>query len=191
MKPLYSLVLLDSFSRFTHRPTQPSPFLKNTTQTGSYYMQGNSTAIGNGLLVNCQQVAYTNDYSYILGIPSYPTGPFLDGNPSQAQDQSAIYEIPLNPFRKQEREFPLGGNIGVFINGVSLLIIGTAWLGIPPPMPFVEALVIRPVLAGLGQAWTGTGTPYPQRWRALTAAKAIQPWETTITIRIHRPSNST
>ncbi len=78
-----------------HAQTHPAitQILQNTTLTGSYYVQGNSTAIDNGLLVNCQQVAYTNDYSYITctGIPSYPTGPFLDGNPSQAQDQSAIY----------------------------------------------------------------------------------------------------
>ncbi len=133
MKPLYSLILFGFFLS-VHAQTNPAitHFLKNTTQTGSYYMQGNSTAIGNGLLVNCQQVAYTNDYSYITctGIPSYPTGPFLDGNPSQAQDQSAIYEIPLNPVPETGTpSSTTGGNIGVFINGVSLFDYrdGVAW----------------------------------------------------------------
>ena len=124
MKPLYSLVVFGFFLS-AHAQTNPAitHFLKNITQTGSYYMQGNSTAIGNGLLVNCQQVAYTNDYSYITctGIPSYPTGPFLDGNPSQAQDQSAIYEIPLNPVPETGTpSSTTSGNIGVFINGVAL-----------------------------------------------------------------------
>ena len=61
MKPLYPLVLFGFFLP-VHAQTNPAitHFLKNTTQTGSYYMQGNSTATGNGLLVNCQQVAYTN-----------------------------------------------------------------------------------------------------------------------------------
>ncbi|MCB0514697.1 MAG: YHYH protein [Chitinophagales bacterium] len=98
-------------------------WLQNTTQTGYYYMQGNSTAISNNTLVNCQEVSYSADWAYIKthGIPAYPTGPFLDGNPSIASDQNAIYKIPLNP--TQNTGTPTAttpGNIGVFINGVSL-----------------------------------------------------------------------
>ena len=60
-------------------------WLQNTTETGTYYISGNSTAISNGELVNCQQVEYSNDFVYITatGIPAYPTGPFLDKQESQ------------------------------------------------------------------------------------------------------------
>ncbi|GAA4108001.1 hypothetical protein GCM10022393_03670 [Aquimarina addita] len=107
-------------------------WLQNTTQIGTYYIDGNSTAITNNLLVNCQKVEYSDDFVYITttGVPSYPTGPFLDGNGTQASDQEAIYQIPLNP--TQNTGTPIsttGGNIGVFINGVSLFDFrdGVAW----------------------------------------------------------------
>ncbi|WP_443633072.1 YHYH protein [Candidatus Marifrigoribacter sp. Uisw_064] len=107
-------------------------FLQNTTETGSYYMAGNSTAINNNILVNCQQVEYSDDFVYIsaTGVPAYPTGPFLDGNPSQSQNQNAIFKLPLDP---QENEGApdntVPGNIGVFVNGVSLFDYrdGVAW----------------------------------------------------------------
>lgn len=107
-------------------------WLHNSTETGSYYVSGNPTAIGNGILVNCQQVEYSNDWVYIRtkGIPSYPTGPFLDGNPSQAADQNRIIRLPLNPTRNTGTLTPThAGNIGVFINGVSLFDYrdGVAW----------------------------------------------------------------
>ena len=40
-------------------------------------------------LVNCQKVEYSSNWVYVTthGIPAYPTGPFLDGNPSIASDQ--------------------------------------------------------------------------------------------------------
>jgi len=98
-------------------------WLQNTTQTGTYYVSGNSTVISNGTLVNCQQVDYSATYVYITteGVPAYPTGPFLDGNPSQAEAQGAIFQIPLNP--TQNTGTPIAttaNNIGVFINGVAL-----------------------------------------------------------------------
>ncbi len=98
-------------------------WLQNTTETGSYYMQGNSTTIGNGVLVNCQKVEYSNNFVYVTatGIPAYPTGPFLDGNPSQAANQSGIYKLPLNPSLNTGTAIATnGGNIGLFINGVAL-----------------------------------------------------------------------
>ena len=107
-------------------------WLQNTTQTGSYYVSGNPTAIGNNILVNCQRVEYSNDYAYVYtkGVPAYPTGPFQDGNPSQAQDQNAIFQIPLNPVQNTGTlTATTGGNIGVFINGVALFDYrdGVAW----------------------------------------------------------------
>ena len=107
-------------------------WLQNTTTTGSYYMSGNSTTISNNILVNCQMVEYStnNVFIHTKGIPSYPTGPFLDGNPSQAEDQDAIFKIPLNPTQNSGTATATTmGNIGVFINGVALFDYrdGVAW----------------------------------------------------------------
>ena len=81
-------------------------WLQNTTQTGSYYTSGNSTPISNGIAVNCQAVQYSSNWAYVTtnGIPAYPTGPFLDGNPSQATDQNAIFKFPLNPTQNTVRQ---------------------------------------------------------------------------------------
>lgn len=107
-------------------------WMHNTTELGTYYLQGNSTAISNNTLVNCQKVEYsaTSVYVTATGVPAYPTGPFLDRNPSVATDQEAIYQFPLDP--KQNTGTPTsttGGNIGVFVNGVSLFDYrdGVAW----------------------------------------------------------------
>ena len=107
-------------------------WLQNTVETGSYYVQGNSTALDNGILYNCQLVEYSTDFVYVhtYGIPAYPTGPFLDGNPSQAQNQNAIFQIPLNPIENTGAPIETNpGNIGVFINGVALFDWrdGVAW----------------------------------------------------------------
>jgi hypothetical protein len=107
-------------------------WLQNTTQIGSYYTSGNSTAIGNNILVNCQKVQYSNNWVYVTttGIPAYPTGPFLDGNPSQAQNQNGIFKLALNPTQNTGTLSPTtGGNIGLFINGVALFDYrdGVAW----------------------------------------------------------------
>ena len=107
-------------------------WLQNTSETGSYYVAGNSTAIDNGILYNCQLVEYSDDYVYVHtnGIPAYPTGPFLDGNPSQAQSQDAIFRIPLNPQENTGNAIETNpGNIGIFINGVALFDWrdGVAW----------------------------------------------------------------
>lgn len=107
-------------------------WLQNTTETGSYYMVNNSTAIDNNILVNCQKVEYSTDFVYVTatGIPAYPTGPFQDGNPSQAADQEAIFQFPLAPAENTgTKTATSGGNIGVFINGVALFDYrdGVAW----------------------------------------------------------------
>lgn len=107
-------------------------WLQNTTETGTYYMSGNSTTRSNGILVNCQLVEYSTDNVFIhtKGIPAYPTGPFQDGNPSNASDQNAIYKFPLNPIENTGTPTATTpGTIGVFINGVSLYDYrdGVAW----------------------------------------------------------------
>ena len=122
------------FTSLTFAQTNPAitSWLQNTTQTGSYYQSGNSTAISNSIVVNCQAVQYSTNWVYVTtnGIPSYPTGPFLDGNPSQATDQNAIFKFPLNPTQNTGvLSNTTGGNIGVFINGVALFDYrdGVAW----------------------------------------------------------------
>lgn len=95
-------------------------------------MEGNSTAISNDIVVNVQSVDYSDDWVYVTtnGVPSYPTGPFLDGNPSQAESQSAIFKIPLDPEENTgTKTETTPANIGVFINGVALFDWrdGVAW----------------------------------------------------------------
>ncbi|MDG1331083.1 MAG: YHYH protein [Crocinitomicaceae bacterium] len=116
---------------FSQEPIITS-WLQNTTTTGSYYMSGNSTAIGNGIPVNCQEVEYSTDWVYIStgGVPSFPTGPFLDGNPSQTEDQNVIYRFPRVPSQNTGTgQETTAGNIGVFVNGVSLFDYrdGVSW----------------------------------------------------------------
>ncbi|CAI8276885.1 MAG: Uncharacterised protein [Owenweeksia sp. TMED14] len=115
---------------------QPSPsitsWLQNTTQMGTYYMSGNSTALSNNILANCQKVEYSTNFVYVTatGVPSYPTGPFNDFNPSNAQNQNAIFQFPLSPSPNSGTLIPTnGGNIGVFINGVAVFDYrdGVAW----------------------------------------------------------------
>jgi hypothetical protein len=134
MKKIIFFIALLGLSIQMMAQTNPAitGWLQNTTTNGSYYTSGNSTAISNNLLANCQQVDYSASWAYITtkGIPTYPTGPFLDGNPSQASDQSAIYKIPLFPaYNSNVPTSTTGGNIGVFVNGVSLFDYrdGVAW----------------------------------------------------------------
>jgi hypothetical protein len=75
------------------------------------------------VLANVQKVQYSADWAYInaTGIPAYVTGPFLDGNPSVATNQNAIFRFPFVPVQNPGTpKATTGGNIGVFINGVAL-----------------------------------------------------------------------
>ena len=101
MRIFISIAICVSLSLSAAAQTSPAirSWLQNTTQTGTYYAKGNPTLIGNGILVNCQSVRYSKDFVYVStnGVPAYPTGPFNDGNPSQATAQNAIFRFPLNP----------------------------------------------------------------------------------------------
>ena len=128
---LFGLILLSTRSKSQINPAITS-WLQNNTLTGAYYASGNSTPIANNILVNCQKIEYSNNWVYVhtKGVPSYPTGPFLDGNPSLAQDQSAIFKLPLNPTQNTGTlTNTTPGNIGIFINGVALFDYrdGVAW----------------------------------------------------------------
>ncbi len=98
-------------------------WLQNTTKVGSYYMKNNSTPISNNIKANVQLVRYSANNVYVStnGIPTYPTGPFQDGNPSQAQNQNGIFRFPLKAIKHEGTPVKTTmGNIGLFINGVAL-----------------------------------------------------------------------
>jgi len=99
-------------------------WLINTTGlTGRHYVNANPTPIVDAVSANVQTVQYSASWVYVStkGIPSYITGPFLDGNPSLATSQNAIFKISLNPVQNTGNPINTnGGNIGIFINGVAL-----------------------------------------------------------------------
>jgi len=107
-------------------------WLQNSTINGSHYVSGNSTPIADAVLANVQSVQYSATWVYATtnGIPAYITGPFLDGNPSLASDQNAIFKFPLTPVENTGTlTATTAGNIGVFINGVALFDYrdGVSW----------------------------------------------------------------
>ena len=107
-------------------------WLQNTTVKGRHYVSGNSTPIADTYTANVQSVQYsaTNVYIKTSGIPTYVTGPFLDGNPSLASDQAATFKFPLTATSNTGTAVnTTGNNIGVFINGVALFDYrdGVAW----------------------------------------------------------------
>jgi hypothetical protein len=123
MKKISFILLLAGCHAFAQGPGITS-WLQNTTGiTGRHYVSGNSTPINDATLANVQTVQYSAGSVYVStkGIPSYITGPFLDGNPSLAANQNAIFKFPLAPVQNTGTPTATnGGNIGVFINGVAL-----------------------------------------------------------------------
>ncbi len=113
-------------------PAITSWLINTTNATGSHYVSGNGTPITDATLANVQTVQYSTDWVYVStkGIPTYPTGPFLDGNPSLATSQNAIFKFPLVPVENTGTPTATTmGNIGVFINGVALFDYrdGVSW----------------------------------------------------------------
>ncbi|MBL7718422.1 MAG: YHYH protein [Flavipsychrobacter sp.] len=108
-------------------------WIQNTTNIqGRHYVSGNYTPITDAVQANVQSVQYSANWVYVsaTGIPAYITGPFLDGNPSLASNQNAIFKIPLNPVQNTGTPTPTTpGNIGIFINGVALFDYrdGVSW----------------------------------------------------------------
>jgi len=95
----------------------------NNGEIGSYYVSGNTTPVSNGIDANVQQVRYSTDNVYVnsTGIPDYPTGPFLDGNPARAGEQDYLFRIPRTPQEKTGTKTATGlGHIGVLRNGVPI-----------------------------------------------------------------------
>ena len=135
MKNLLLLPLLAWSCSAAWSQTNPAitGWLQNTTGImGRHYISGNSTPIQDNVLANVQSVKYSATSVYIAtnGIPAYVTGPFLDGNPSVATSQTAIYKFPLAPVQNTGNPVSTtGGNIGLFINGVALFDYrdGVSW----------------------------------------------------------------
>lgn len=125
MKGLYFSLLGVCACAVVSAQTNPAitEWLQNTTVKGSHYVQGNSNVIEDDVLANVQKVQYSDDWVYVStsGVPAYPTGPFLDRNPSLAEDQDAIFKISLDPKENTGTKTATNpGNIGIFINGVAL-----------------------------------------------------------------------
>lgn len=132
-KLVLPVLLLQSILLAAQTNPAITSWLINTDGThGSHYVSGNSTLIQDADSANVQTVYYSNNWVYVRtkGVPSYPTGPFLDGNPSLTTNQNAIFKFPLTP--QQNTGTPTAtnmGNIGVFINGVALFDYrdGVSW----------------------------------------------------------------
>jgi hypothetical protein len=128
---LFSLLLAGFVSNAQTSPAIMA-WMRNTTTTARHYVSGNSTPINDAGLVNIQSVQYSANFVYATttGLPAYITGPFLDGNPSLASSQNAIFKFPLNPVQNTGTPTATsGGNIGVFINGVAMFDYrdGVSW----------------------------------------------------------------
>ena len=126
-----ALILIAEVAAQTN-PAITKWLLNTNGAKGRHYAKGNSTAVQDNDSVNVQTVYYSTNWAYIRtkGIPAYATGPFLDGNPSLATNQNAIFKFPLKPVENTSTPVnTTGGNIGVFINGVALFDYrdGVAW----------------------------------------------------------------
>jgi len=155
---ILSLILAASQS-FAQGPVVTS-WLQNTTGiTGRHYVSGNPTPINDNTAANIQSVQYSTNWVYVStnGIPAYITGPFLDGNPSLATAQNAIFKFPLVPVQNIGTPTPTnGGNIGVFINGVALFDYrdGVSWNNI------TQAEAGGPIMGPPGQGvWNRDAVP--------------------------------
>ncbi|TND09344.1 MAG: hypothetical protein FD123_1306 [Bacteroidetes bacterium] len=76
----------------------------------------------NGIEADVQQVQYSTNSVYVScsGIPDYTIGPW-QSNPNTPSDQNWVFKIPRNPVQNTGTPTATGlGNIGVFINGMTL-----------------------------------------------------------------------
>lgn len=125
MKPiLLATALLGSISAFGQTVTAPEiiNWKLNNGETDLYYTQGSSQTQSYGFDANCQLVQYNTNNVYVsaTGIPDYPVGPYLDGNPSTAGEQGYVWVIPRNPTPATNPASTSLGAIGVLINGVPI-----------------------------------------------------------------------
>ena len=99
-KNIFTVALfIFSVQAFTQINPAITSWLQNTSIKGRHYVAGNSTPVNDTYTANVQTVQYSTNFAYAStqGIPTYVVGPYLDGNPSQAGNQNAIFKFPLNP----------------------------------------------------------------------------------------------
>ena len=168
--------------------------INTTSIQGRHYVAGNSTPIQDNALANVQQVQYSDEWVYVHtnGIPAYITGPFLDGNPSLATSQNAIFRFPRVPVDNSGTPTPTnGGNIGNFINGVAMFDYrdGVAW------NPNTNALCggpgNPPCPGGPGGAQDWNRDAIPAERAGFDCAKGHPAMATTTTTRTPAPSTWT
>ena len=165
MKAIISLFYLFVYFSWQAQvnPAITSWLINMDGSTGRHYVQGNPTPIVDADLANCQQVQYSNNWVYVsaTGVPSYITGPFMDGNPSFTTNQNAIFKISLNPTPNAGAfTATSGGNIGIFINGTAMFDYrdGVAWN--TSTNSLCGGPGIRHVPVALLQACLGTATQW-------------------------------
>lgn len=104
-------------------PAITSWMINTTGITGRHYVEGSDVPINDTAHANVQLVQYSANFSYInsSGVPAYIVGPYLDGNPALATNNTWLFKIPLNPVEN------LGtltatpfGPIGLLVNGVPI-----------------------------------------------------------------------
>lgn len=134
MKKFFLILSLIIYSlKATGQGPEITNWLINTNGLlARHYVNGNSTPINDPDSANVQQVYYSANWVYVCtnGLPGYITGPFLDGNPSIASDQNAIFKISRFPVQNTGTPTNTNpGNIGIFINGVALFDYrdGVSW----------------------------------------------------------------
>ena len=94
MKKARTIILLIYPIALLAQGPEVTSWLFNTTGVkASHYVQGNSSAIQDNDSANVQSALYSSNWVYVRtkGLPSYTTGPFIDGNPSLATNQNAIW----------------------------------------------------------------------------------------------------
>ena len=124
---LTTLLIVGLHSVFAQTNPVILNWLQNTTGImGRHYVRNNYIPINDNTLANVLSVKYSTANVYVAtnGIPSYITGPFLDGNPSIATSQNAIFKLPLNPVKNTGNPVnTTPNNIGLFINTEYIAVV--------------------------------------------------------------------
>ena len=113
------ICLLSGVLAATAQPELEAWLLNTDGATGQYWNGNNLVPMQDECDVQLVQYSADNVYIHATGIPRYATAPFPDGNPSQANGQDYLFQIPREP-----QEGPTGGtatglgHTGVLINGV-------------------------------------------------------------------------
>jgi hypothetical protein len=125
--PLLAALVLTAYSAAAVEPDDDpavASWLINTDGTVGTSPDAEMEALVSLIEADVLAVFYTDDDVYVdaTGVPSYPTGPFGDGNPAYAGDVDTvrlITRLPEEDTTGNNRDVRLGA-IGVFVNGVAV-----------------------------------------------------------------------